>query len=451
MARRARRPARRVRHLAARSSGASRRTRSPRTGATCAATPTTSARRGVTDDPATVERGDVAAYVEELRAGARRRRPRALRAVVDRPRASSRCARSTGSASRRACVDADPSEEVGAPRVPQGIPKALTEAEVEALLGAVPGDDPRALRDRAILETLYAGGLRISELVGLDRGDLDLDDGLVRVLGKGARSGSCRSGAPPAAALDDYLAARPARARAAGARARARGDAGVPQRPGRAAHPPGLLADRARRRRPGRARRPAVPARAAALVRHPHARPRRRHPGGPGAARPRQPLDHPGVHEGLAGAAPGGLRRRPPPGPDRRHRRPERAAAAGQATGSSIAPWPRRRTRCCATSSRRSGTASWRSSSELGTAPRATLDFDENFADSGQVTAERGEVERSPASSSETLQRDRGRAGQVRRRHLRRVRVAATSEIGEARLEAMPAARLCITCASQRR
>ena len=69
--------------------------------------------------------------------------------------------------------------------MPQGIPKALTEAEVDALLGAVPGDDPRALRDRAILETLYAGGLRISELVGLDRGDLDLDDGLVRVLGKG--------------------------------------------------------------------------------------------------------------------------------------------------------------------------------------------------------------------------------------------------------------------------
>ena len=63
-------------------------------------------------------------------------------------------------------VDQDPSEEVGAPRVPQGLPKALTEPEVDALLDAVEGDDPRALRDRAILETLYATGVRISELVG---------------------------------------------------------------------------------------------------------------------------------------------------------------------------------------------------------------------------------------------------------------------------------------------
>ena len=94
-------------------------------------------------------------------------------------------------------VDADPSEEVGAPRVPQGIPKALTEAEVEALLGAVVGDDPRALRDRAILETLYATGVRISELVGLDRRDLDLDDVAASASSaRATRSGSSRSVAP---------------------------------------------------------------------------------------------------------------------------------------------------------------------------------------------------------------------------------------------------------------
>ena len=98
-------------------------------------------------------------------------------------------------------LDDDPSEDVGAPRVPQGIPKALTEAEVDALLGAVPGDGPRPQRDRAILELLYAGGLRISELVGLDLGDVDLYDGLVRVMGKGSKE---RVGA-----------ARPLRARSA--------------------------------------------------------------------------------------------------------------------------------------------------------------------------------------------------------------------------------------------
>src|SRR5258705_475259 len=61
----------------------------------------------------------------------------------------------------------DPSEEVDAPRVPQGIPKGLDESQVELLLGAVTGDTPLHQRDRALLETLYATGIRISEAVGL--------------------------------------------------------------------------------------------------------------------------------------------------------------------------------------------------------------------------------------------------------------------------------------------
>ena len=102
-------------------------------------------------------------------------------------------------------VDVDPSEDVGAPRVPQGLPKALTEAEVGALLDAVDGEEPRALRDRAILETLYATGVRISELVGLDRADLDLDDGLIRVLGKGSKERVVPIGRTARAAITDYL------------------------------------------------------------------------------------------------------------------------------------------------------------------------------------------------------------------------------------------------------
>jgi len=71
--------------------------------------------------------------------------------------------------------------------VPLGLPKALSEEEIELLLGAVVGDMPAARRDRAILELLYSTGMRISEMVGLSRHDLALDDGTLRAFGKGAR------------------------------------------------------------------------------------------------------------------------------------------------------------------------------------------------------------------------------------------------------------------------
>jgi integrase/recombinase XerD len=81
----------------------------------------------------------------------------------------------------------DPAGDVGVPRVPQGLPKALSEEDVERLLTAVVGDDAIARRDRAILEVLYGTGLRISELVGLSISDLSLDEGLVRAFGKGSK------------------------------------------------------------------------------------------------------------------------------------------------------------------------------------------------------------------------------------------------------------------------
>jgi integrase/recombinase XerD len=82
---------------------------------------------------------------------------------------------------------ADPSGDVEVPRVPAGLPKALSEAEVEALLATVGDDGPRDRRDRAILEVLYGTGVRISELVGLSLADLDLEAGLLRAFGKGSR------------------------------------------------------------------------------------------------------------------------------------------------------------------------------------------------------------------------------------------------------------------------
>jgi integrase/recombinase XerD len=81
----------------------------------------------------------------------------------------------------------DPAADVERPSVPQGLPKALSEDEVGALLEAVVGEDAVARRDRAILEVLYGTGMRISELVGLSLSDIDLADRLVRVFGKGSK------------------------------------------------------------------------------------------------------------------------------------------------------------------------------------------------------------------------------------------------------------------------
>jgi integrase/recombinase XerD len=81
----------------------------------------------------------------------------------------------------------DPGAMVETPRVPRGLPKALSEDEVTSLLSGVVGFDPIARRDRAILEVLYGAGLRISELVGLSLADLDVEGGSLRAFGKGSK------------------------------------------------------------------------------------------------------------------------------------------------------------------------------------------------------------------------------------------------------------------------
>lgn len=101
----------------------------------------------------------------------------------------------------------DPSAEIEMPKVPRGLPKALSEADVERLLGAVVGDDPLSRRDRVILEVLYGTGLRISELVGLSLADLDLDAGLLRAYGKGAKERIVPLGSHATVALVSWLAA----------------------------------------------------------------------------------------------------------------------------------------------------------------------------------------------------------------------------------------------------
>ena len=73
------------------------------------------------------------------------------------------------------------------PKAARSLPKSLSEAEVEALLAAPDVTNPTGLRDRAMLETLYASGLRVSELVGLAASQVSLEMGVVRVIGKGSK------------------------------------------------------------------------------------------------------------------------------------------------------------------------------------------------------------------------------------------------------------------------
>ena len=88
---------------------------------------------------------------------------------------------------REAWIGKDPSARIDAPKLGRPLPKSLTEQEVEALLMAPDVDDPEGERDRCMLEVLYATGLRVSELVGLRLEQVSLNQGLVRVTGKGGK------------------------------------------------------------------------------------------------------------------------------------------------------------------------------------------------------------------------------------------------------------------------
>jgi integrase/recombinase XerD len=121
---------------------------------------------------------------------------------------------------REGIADDDPTAGVVRPRLPRALPHPLTVDEAIAVVEAPTTATTAGLRDRAILELLYGGGLRVSELTGLDVDDLDLDDGVVRVLGKGGKERDVPIGGPARDALAAYLTlARPtlATARSRGA------------------------------------------------------------------------------------------------------------------------------------------------------------------------------------------------------------------------------------------
>src|SRR5271165_1459921 len=95
---------------------------------------------------------------------------------------------------RKGLVASDPSVGLRNPKQPRRLPRLLRVDEVIRLLDAIPGDTPPSVRDRAMLETLYGGGLRVSELVGLNLDDLDFDQDLLRLRGKGRRERLCPVG-----------------------------------------------------------------------------------------------------------------------------------------------------------------------------------------------------------------------------------------------------------------
>jgi len=88
---------------------------------------------------------------------------------------------------RQGKIQADPTLQIEMPKLPRALPKSLSEADVEALLNAPDSAETLGLRDRAMLETLYATGLRVSELVALPLQGTNLEMGVVRVMGKGSK------------------------------------------------------------------------------------------------------------------------------------------------------------------------------------------------------------------------------------------------------------------------
>ena len=139
-------------------------------------------REGV--DALDAEHAHLAGFLTELATGSDDRPPVAP-ATLQRKAA---CLRSFYRHLRReGLLDRDPTADLRAPRKSQRLPQVLNRAEVQKLLAAPRGTDPAALRDRALLETMYACGLRASEAIDLTMGDIDLHAGVLRARGKGSK------------------------------------------------------------------------------------------------------------------------------------------------------------------------------------------------------------------------------------------------------------------------
>ena len=108
----------------------------------------------------------------------------------------------------RAPLHEDPTLKIDMPKIGRALPQSLTESEVESLLGAPDTADPIGHRDRAMLEVLYATGLRVSELINLRQGQINLNQGVLRIGGKGDRERLIPLGEEAQDWIREFVAAR---------------------------------------------------------------------------------------------------------------------------------------------------------------------------------------------------------------------------------------------------
>ncbi|MGA9876193.1 MAG: site-specific tyrosine recombinase XerD [Solirubrobacteraceae bacterium] len=169
------------------------------------------ARRGIS--PLDAHHSDLAAFLSELAVGDQDRAP-VSPATLQRKAA---CLRSFYRHLRREdLIDRDPTADLRGPPKTQRLPKVLSREQVAELLAQPRGSEPLALRDRALLELMYACGLRVSEAIALEVGDVDLEEGMLRARGKGSKERIVPVGRQAVGALELYC--RRARPRLVGMR-----------------------------------------------------------------------------------------------------------------------------------------------------------------------------------------------------------------------------------------
>jgi integrase/recombinase XerD len=153
--------------------------------------------------------GDLAAFLAELAGTPPPKAPATIGRKVACLRSFYRHLR------REGMIEHDPTAELRGPRKTQRLPRVLSREEVARLLSEPKGTEPPTLRDRALLEVMYACGLRVSEVVGLELADVDLEEGMLCARGKGAKERLVPIGRQAVAALRAYcLRGRPALLRA---------------------------------------------------------------------------------------------------------------------------------------------------------------------------------------------------------------------------------------------